>query len=127
MPDTDITAAARALRPELHGMLGDPQHNELELQVDELLSRADAGEPVDDELLIALTRNDAVRERLNELLPSVDGERSGYSTLAGFDDPSDFDVFECPEPACDYSFPLFEAGEVPGVCPRHLRPLVLRG
>ncbi|MEU4469437.1 hypothetical protein AB0G20_38085 [Streptomyces sp. NPDC024017] len=130
MRDEDIVSAARALRkgsPDLWSDAGGRAD-----MVDALLRLAEAGERVGDELLVLLTSDASLREELSALLLAdedtyrqVSGN-GGYAPLAGHGAPSAEMLYHCP--ACDYTYPVFEAGEpVPEGCPDGHGPLVLSG
>ncbi len=114
-PPEKIYAAARTLLPILEPAL--------RRRVEDLLAQAERGAETWEQLLDALTRDDAIQQSLRDLLkgePYDDGERllgeySGlggerYVTKAG-------DVFVCSE--CGYRYPIGEDGEQPVPCERH--------
>ncbi|GAB3431357.1 hypothetical protein [Actinophytocola sediminis] len=115
MRDEDIVAAARTIRTEVPlGALTEP--------LDELLSRADAGALVADEIMALLTTDQTLREELRHRLPqepdtSRTTQQDGlYLDLPGHGEPSTEILYKCP--SCEYVYPIFEVGEpVPEGCP----------
>ncbi|MFC8447939.1 hypothetical protein [Kitasatospora sp. NPDC057223] len=126
--DEDIVSAVRAVRverPDLWAAGGGSWADTAEA----LLLRSAAGERVGDDLLAVLTPETAVREELGRRLAGEhDTYRgaepgSGFAPLAGHGDPSTEFVHGCT--TCDYTYPVFEAGEpVPEGCPDGHGPLV---
>ena len=111
-PPEKIYAAARTLLPILKP--------DVRRQVEDLLTQAERGADTHLHLLDLLTRDEATRRQLRDLLKSEDvayhlGEYSGlsgeqYVTKAG-------DKFACPH--CDYRYPIGEDGEQPVPCKQH--------
>ncbi|MGW2488367.1 hypothetical protein ACWCV9_14270 [Streptomyces sp. NPDC001606] len=128
MRDEDIVAAVRAMRVESPDLwTGDA--STWVTAVDALLRRAEVGERVSDEILALLTSDAAIREDLGRRLSwEEDTYRgpeagSGFAPLAGYGDPSTEVVYGCA--VCDYTYPIFEAGEsVPEGCPSGHVPLL---
>lgn len=121
MRDEDIVAAARAIRDERGRDSG-------LADVDGLLARADAGEPVADEILRLLAADPVLRAEMRRRLPEEpDTTRAGepggaYASLPGQGVPSPALVYLCA--TCGYEYPIFEVGEpVPEGCPRGHGPL----
>ncbi|UOZ03497.1 hypothetical protein [Amycolatopsis sp. WQ 127309] len=125
MRDEDIVAAAREIRDEWVAL-------PVARQVDGLLARTDAGEPVADEILRLLTAEPGLRMALRRRLPKEpDTTRATesvgtYTHLPGRGEPSAVLRYGCAD--CGYEYPVFEVGEpVPERCPRGHGPLTAAG
>jgi hypothetical protein len=125
MNQPDLLHCARTIDAELPDLLPGPGDAPVRARLHGLVARLAAGEPVDDELFEALTDHEAVRRRLDELLPAEQdkgGPGSGFQELPGHGEPVDAVYFVCPHG--DYRYPVLEVGEYVPPCPAHHLALV---
>ena len=126
MDQPELLPAARTIEAELPGLLPEPADAPLRARLHSLVARLAAGEPVDDELFEALTGHEAVRRRLDELLPDEEDDKAGpgggFQELPGHGEPVDAVYFVCPHG--DYRYPVLEVGEYVPPCPVHHLALV---
>jgi hypothetical protein len=119
--DQELINVGRSIAQDLDALLGDGAA-EVRPRLEELLARAQVGEPVRAELLALLTEGDELRRETRKFL---EGDRK-YREFApppgdpGVDAPP---RYLCPQ--CDYEWLRFDAGEAVPRCPRHDVPLVL--
>ena len=124
MDQPDLLRAARTIEGELPELLPDPADAPVRDRVRSLVARLAAGADVGDELFEALTGPEALRRRLDQLLPDEQGEKAGggYQELPGHGEPVDAVYFVCPQR--DYRYPVLEVGEYVPPCPVHHLALV---
>jgi len=126
MKQSDLLRAARTIGGELPTLLPDQRDAALRDRLQSLVARFAAAEPVEDELFEALTGHEALRRRLDELLPDEEADKSwaggGYQELPGHGEPVDAVYFVCPHG--DYRYPVLEVGEYVPPCPVHQLALV---
>ncbi len=115
-----IRDAADAIWPELSDLLGD-EAPPLRARLAELRTAADQGEPVEPDIVAALSRYDATRNRLRELLRLNEDPNEKLATLAGKGSPVRAPRFSCPR--CDFTWSRREVGEPVPKCPTHNCPL----
>jgi len=119
--DDDIVAAARVIGAK-RDLIADTA------ALNELVTRADAGERVADDILELLTLDRRLWEefrrhvRQGQERPRGPVQDGMYVDLPGDGDPSAEIVYQCS--TCGYEFPVFEVGEpVPECCPQGHSPL----
>lgn len=116
-----IRQAADAIRPELPDLLGE-QAPLVDAQLAELSAAADRGELVEPEILATLSRYDATRNRLRELLGPDWALTEKLAAPAGPGSPVTAPRFSCP--LGDYTWSRREVGEPVPQCPTHNLPLM---
>lgn len=126
MERVELLVAARTIRVELSQLLPNPWEALLAARVEGLIDAMEDGLPVDDELLETLTGHEALRRRLDALLPDDETDKSWagppYQELPGHGGPVDAVYLVCPKG--DYRYPVLEVGEVVPPCPVHRMQLV---
>jgi hypothetical protein len=126
MREEEIIAAGRAMIHELPRLLGDAAAQPVVAKLEQLLARADAGDPnAADDVLDVLTADPVTRQELASRLPDdADIVRGDYpGGLPGIPSGADAVVYRCG--TCGYQYPIFEAGEPVPDCPRGHGPLTL--
>jgi hypothetical protein len=121
MQQSEVARAAGTISLELRDLLP-ADAGQVGAQLDALLARARAGDDVDDDLMLLLTRFESTRQRLDELLPEADAAK-GYADLPGHGEPIGALLYRCPRG--DYEYPALEVGEPIPPCPVHHIALVL--
>jgi hypothetical protein len=115
-PD-DVVATARAVRAQLGHLLPPVEARTVDAELGMLLSRADAGEDVTDDLLEALRGHEATREAAFALLR---GERvaGGYAPLLGVTFRTG-GRYVCPVSGCRETGDRLDDSEPEPRCPIH--------
>lgn len=125
MTPEDIFETARTIRPYLPDLIGSEAETVDNTLVD-LLTKADAGNPVDNLILELLAERDATRKWAREFLqdkvpPPV---TRSYNPLAGSVSQINADTFVCKMDGCDYVWYRPKQGIEPPNCPKHEIQLV---
>ncbi|MBW4661059.1 MAG: hypothetical protein KME15_20480 [Drouetiella hepatica Uher 2000/2452] len=127
-PSEDILEAARSIRPFLAEQLEAEAAARVDLQLADLLARANAGETVDNLILELLAETDSTREWMfaflqKQALPESTRESTkGFNPLPGQGSAIAAPKYVCPEG--DYIWYRPRVGVEPPLCPTHNVPLV---
>ena len=122
----DVIAGARDIRPHLPDLVG-PGWEELDRLLGDLLTRAEAGQAVDTEILEALRRHDRTRAWLRERLGVArlgEAERA-WRQVPGAPEPIGMSRYVCP--GGDYTWYRHSVGVPIPLCPTHKVRLVAAG
>jgi hypothetical protein len=116
MQEDDVIAAAEAITPHLPVLIGDDAPA-VRAELDRLLARAAAGEPVKVELLRVLSKRDGTRVWVRSLL-DVPSEARAFEPLPGPVQHVRLPRYECPQGDQEPWFRFDIRDEIP-VCPQH--------
>lgn len=125
MTPEDILEAAQIIRLYLPDLLG-PEADTVDRTLATLITRAEAGGAVDNQILALLAERDATREWSRQFFqdkipPPV---IRSYAPLEGSISRINAKTFICPVPNCPTTWYSPKAGMPPPLCPDHNQPLV---
>jgi hypothetical protein len=121
----DVLEAAHVIRPYLPDLL-EAEAETVDRALGDLLTRAESGEAVDNQILELLAERDPTREWTRQFLidkmpPPV---MRSYDPLAGSVSVIDANTFVCEVPDCPRVWYRPKAGIEPPLCQEHKIPLV---
>ena len=116
MREDEVIAAAEAITPHLSALVGD-EASAVRAELDGLLARAAAGEPIKVQLLRVLAARDATRQWTRRLL-DVPPQVRAYEPLPGKEQRVRLPRYACPQGDQDPWFRFDVRDEVP-TCPVH--------
>jgi hypothetical protein len=111
MEEQEVLQVARAIRPRLPELIGNDAEK-VDRQLEELLKRAGAGEPVKVSVLKVLRQREGTREWANSLLKVPPSYRS-YQQLPGRKQVPTVPRYVCPEGHGDPWYRFSVAEEIP--------------
>jgi hypothetical protein len=119
-----VLAGARAIRPELHHLLGDDA-SEVDLRLEELLNQADNDATVHVEITKLLSERPPTRQWMRTYLASgvSAAVERGYEPLLGTRGPQKAIKYICPRGDSPYF--ISRVGDTVPDCPVHKIPRVL--
>jgi hypothetical protein len=122
MDNEELVELAEAIRPDMATLAPEAAD-----ELNTLVQRLRAGEPVEDDMVELLTSTAALRRRVNELRPIDDDVEKGgagyvFQEMPGHGEPVAATEYACPHG--DYRYPVLEVGEPIPLCPNHKVPLV---
>jgi hypothetical protein len=120
MDERDVVETARAIRPHLWRLVGG-HYDAVDRELDDLLARAEAGQPVKHAILRVLSQHATTRELANRILQELMDHHT-YEGLAQIPQTPPVLRYACPQ--CEFDWYRFDAADEVPSCPNHLVVLV---